>query len=148
VEPVVDLAPGAEQDPLAQMFAELVRESVRDERSRRQFDRLRASVGVVADDSGSALTLRFDFGRLTVHEGLVGIPTVTIRGMTSDIEALADLPLRGSLPALVDRGGRQALFAVFGALRTRRLKIYGLVPHARLVLRLLRVLCRPKPDGA
>jgi hypothetical protein len=76
VKPVVDLAPGAEHDPLAQMFAELVRENVRDDRSRRNFDRLRASVGVVADDSGSALTLRFDFGRLTVHEGLVGIPTV------------------------------------------------------------------------
>jgi hypothetical protein len=148
VEPVVDLAPGAEQDPLAQMLAELVRDSVRDERSRREFDRLRASIGVVADDSGSALTLRFDFGRLTVHEGLVGIPTVTIRGMTSDIEALADLPLGGSLPGLLGRDGRRALLEVVGALRQRRLKIYGLVLHARLVLRLLSVLSRRKPDGA
>jgi hypothetical protein len=149
VEPVVDLAPGAEQDPLAQMFAGLVRDSVRDERTRREFDRLRASVGVVADDSGSALTLRFDFGRLTVHEGLVGIPTVTIRGMTSDIEALADLPFRGhSVRALTDREGRAALKTVIGALRKRRLKIYGLVLHARLVLRLLSVLSRRKPDGA
>jgi hypothetical protein len=143
VEPVVDLAPGAENDPLALMFVDLVRQSIRDERIRRDFERLRASVGVVADDSGSALTLRFDFGRLTVHEGLVGIPTITIRGATSDIEALADLPIAGrGVSALLARDSRQAVRTVLDALRTRRLKIYGLLAHARLVLRLLSVLSR------
>lgn len=142
VEPVVDLAPGAESDPLARLFADLVREGVRDARARRDFERLRGAIGVVADDTDSALTLRFDFGRLTVHEGLVGVPTVTIRGSTEDIRALADLPASDwrVVPALASRGGRQALLTVARALRGRRLKIYGLVLHARLVLRLLRVL--------
>ncbi len=131
------------------MFADLVRQSVQDERVRRDFDNLRGSVGVVADDSGSALTLRFDFGRLTVHEGLVGIPTVTARGTTEDIEALADLPLGGGISGLADRDGRQALAAVASALRKRRLKIYGLLLHARLVFRLLSVLSRRKsPNGS
>ncbi len=53
---------------------------------------MRGAVGVVADDAGTALTLRFDFGRVTVHEGLVGVPTITIRGGRDDIAALADIP--------------------------------------------------------
>jgi hypothetical protein len=150
VDLVVDLAPGAEHEPLAQLFAEVARDSVRDERTRREFERLRGAVGVVADDSGSALTLRFDFGRLTIHEGLVGIPTVTIRGTTDDLEALLDLPLSGRRAFGLLRGGedRRAVSVVVSALGRRRLKIYGLVLHAPLVIRVLRVLSRRKGEGS
>ncbi len=146
MQPVVDLAPGTEKNPLAQRLAELVRGNVAQSSRRREFERLRGSAAVVADDAGTALTLRFDFGRLTVHEGLVGVPDVTILGNTRDIEALTDLPFATRLnvpwPNLGDDGGRAALKAVVSALRSRNLKIYGLVLHARFVLRLLRVLNR------
>jgi hypothetical protein len=147
VELVVDLAPGAEDNPLAEMLAGVVRSNVQHERQRREFDRLRGSVAVVADDAGTALTLRFDFGRLTVHDGLVGVPDVTIRGNIEDFETLTRLPFGSRfgvpLPARDDGDGKQALRTVFLRLRGRKLKIYGLVFHAPLVLRLLRVLGRP-----
>jgi hypothetical protein len=150
VLPVVDLAPGTERNPLAQMFAELVRRNVVRPAQRREFDRLRGSAAIVVDDAGDALTLRFDFGRLTVHEGLVGVPDITILGVTKDIETLTKVPFwthtRLPLPKLTDREGRAALLRVVRALRSRNLKIYGLLFHARFVIRLLRVLSNDGPS--
>ena len=144
VEPVVDLAPGADHDPLALRFAELVRKAIERESERRDFERLRGSVGIVADDAGTALTLRFDFGRLTIHEGLVGVPTVTIRGRTSDIEGLSSLPLsRERIRNASLNQARKEITQVVSAMREKKLKIYGLLSHPRLVLRLLRVLSAP-----
>jgi hypothetical protein len=128
------------------MFAELVRSNVDSAWQRREFERLRGSAAIVADDAGTALTLRFDFGRLTVHEGLVGVPDITILGSTSEIEALTNLPFITrfgvSLPRLGDASGRAALSRIVKALRERDLKIYGLLFHARFVVRMLRVLSR------
>jgi hypothetical protein len=143
VEPVIDLARGAEHDPLAARLAEIVRDNLKNAWQEREFLRLRGSAVIFADDLGTALTLRFDFGRLTIHEGVVGIPDVTIRGGIGDIEALTRLPVHGvsRLPsALGDGNGRAAIGSVARALRSRSLKIYGLVFHARFVVRLLRVL--------
>jgi hypothetical protein len=150
VELVVDLAPGAEHDRLARWFADAARAAAASEPSRREFSRLRGSVGVVADDTGTALTLRFDFGRLTIHEGLVGVPTVTLRGNTEDLERLLTLPLsrRRALGLLSDRQERRELLALLSALGRRRLKIYGLGLHAPLVLRILRVLSRQSGAAA
>ena len=151
MEPVVDLAPGAEHDPLAARFAGIVRDNLKNAWQEREFMRLRGSAAICADDAGTALTLRFDFGRLTIHEGVVGIPDVTIRGGIADLEVLTRLPLRGlsRLPSVLgDRDRRAAVSAVVQALRSRSLKIYGLVFHARFVMRLLRVLSQSKsPDS-
>ncbi len=146
MEPVVDLGPGAGRNELARNFAELVRDNVRRDWQRAEFERLRGSIGVVVDDLGSALTLRFDFGRLTVHDGLVGVPDVTIRGRAADIRALQNLRFdpRFRLPTI----GRESRRLLAAALRGRDLKIYGLVLHAGLVLRLLRILARTTDDPA
>lgn len=141
MDPVVDLAPGADHDPLARQLADRVRSALEREAARSVFLEMRGAIGIVADDIDTALTLRFDFGRLTIHEGLVGVPTVTIRGATADIEALSTLSVAGSgLGALGD--GSRAVAQVAKSLRARRLKIYGLISHPRLVLRFLRVLAR------
>ncbi len=96
---------------------------------------------MVVDDTATALTLRFDFGRLTVHEGLVGDPTVTLRGQRADLEGLTRLAVvSDGLGQVRDRAGREALSNLLGALRSRRLVIYGLLSHPRFVLRLLHVL--------
>jgi hypothetical protein len=146
VTPLVDLAPGTEGNPLAERLADLVRQNLADPGLRGEFERLRGSVAVVADDTGAALTLRFDFGRLTIHDGLVGVPDVTIRGDTDQVESLTLLPFtawRWPVPRLDEAGGRLAVREVLGALRAKKLKIYGLVMHFGLVLKVLRVLSGP-----
>lgn len=141
VEPIVDLAPGAEHEPLAVTLAEAVRDGLGDPERRRAFERLRGAVGVVIDDAATALTLRFDFGRLTVHEGLVGVPTVTLRGPRAELEGLTRLVLVPSgVPDVTSRGGWRGLRRVARVLWARKLVIYGLFAHPRFVLRLLHVL--------
>jgi hypothetical protein len=137
VDTVVDLAPGADHDPLAQGLAARVRAALEDAGSARLFRRMRGAVGIVADDADTALTLRFDFGRLTIHEGLVGVPTVTIRGHTRSLEALSNLPGISTGGILASA---RSVPEVLRALRVDELKVYGLMSHPRLVLRLLRLL--------
>ncbi len=137
----MDLAPGAEHDPLARHFVAAVRQALSQDAERRAFQRMRGAVGVVADDAGTALTLRFDFGRLTVHEGLVGVPTITIRGPTEEIRALSAVRFtRLGAPDVTNRDALRGARRILSALRGGRLKIYGLMTHPRMVVSLLRLL--------
>jgi hypothetical protein len=144
--PVIDLAPGAEAQPLARELFELVRSNVtRDSKKREAFERLRGAVAIVADDFGTALTLRFDFGRLVVHEGLIGVPDVTIRGSTKLLGSLGDLRSRtfpGLAAGILREGVTRATFDDAILEDAGELKIYGLVAHPVFVHRLLRVLSR------
>ena len=80
----IALAPGAEENGLASMLAELVRQNLDAKPHKlKDFYALRGSYAIVADDADVALTLRFAFGHLTVHDGIVSVPDVTIRA-TSD----------------------------------------------------------------
>jgi hypothetical protein len=147
VGPVIDVAPGAENLALARELAELVRGNVaHDPRKRADFERLRGAAAIIADDRSIALTLRFDFGRLVVHTGVIGTPDVTLRGPTLVLESLGDLP-RKSLAAVAVGilGGTAPSAAFVGQMGERahgQLKIYGLITHPVMVRRLLSVLSR------
>jgi hypothetical protein len=142
---LIDVAPGAESLPLAASLAELVRRNIgRDAAKRAEFDRLRGAVAVVADDHPTSLTLRFDFGHLVVHTGVVGVPDITLLGPIAVLEALGALKARGLFPL---QGLRGVVGLAWGELREGGagrgwgdLKIYGLWTHPILVRRLLRVL--------
>jgi len=155
---LIDVAPGAESLPLAASLAELVRRNIgRDASKRAEFDRLRGAVAVVADDHRTSLTLRFDFGHLVVHTGVVGVPDITLLGPISVLEGLGALKSRGLLgvaweklreggaargtdPAAGARSNPSRAKDAAAAARWRDLKIYGLWTHPVLVRRLLRVL--------
>lgn len=147
MSPLIDIAPGAERLPLAVSIAELVRSNVAvDAKRRAAFDRLRGAVAVIAYDRETALTLRFDFGRLVIHSGVVGVPDVTLRGPAAVLESLGDVP-RPSLPGLAlgiarDGGARAALGTLLDRSGRTPLKLYGLVAHPVLVQRLLTVLSK------
>jgi len=145
VEPIIDLAPGADDNELAVRFAALVRENVRAKpHKRRDFRALRGAVLIVAEDAWSSLTMRFDHGRLTIHDGGIGIPTVTFCGHSEALLRLADVPLTPlfklplTLPFL--REGRATYLHLISLLGRGDLKIYGLLAHPRLITRFLRVL--------
>ena len=143
---MIDIAPGADSLPLATLLAEVVRRNVsRDAGKRSDFDGLRGSVAVVADDHGTALTLRFDFGRMVVHTGVVGVPDITILGPLAVLEELGERPARGLLGLawgeLRQREPRERRDGAAEMDGSRRgLKIYGFWTHPLLVRRLLRVM--------
>jgi hypothetical protein len=156
VEPIIDLAPGAEDNQLAVELAEQVRRNVRESvKKNLDFRTLRGSVLIVAQDTQSVLTLRFDHGRLTVHEGAVGIPSVTLCGDEQVLRDLTQLRLGSRLrfPKVISRtsgdGTEKALWDFARAMTKQRLTVYGLFTHPRLVLSLLRVVSgEPRERGS
>lgn len=145
MEPIIDLAPGAEDNPLALEIAARIRQNLAaDPRKHADFRGLRGSILVVAQDLAESLTLRFDHGRLTVHDGTVGIPAVTFCGDADVLRRLPDVALSGLLrfPIVspLARRGRETWQHLFTLLAKADFKVYGLVAHPRTVLLLLRIL--------
>jgi hypothetical protein len=151
VQPIIDLALGTEENPLAGELARVLRANLlADEgspgKARRlaDFRALRGAVLIVAQDTGDTVTLRFDHGRLTVHDGHIGVPQLTLCGDETVLLGLCELPLsrlgRLPLPSLFSSDERARFGASMGALLGEGLTIYGLLAHPRMLLRLLRIL--------
>lgn len=138
-EPAIELAPGAEDNGFATMLAELIRQNVDDHpEKKRDLARLVGRVALVAEDSGISVTLRFDGGRLTVHDGIWGIPDVTIRAPGEDLMKMSLVELRGRLRLPDPRGENTR--EVMRAQREGRVRIYGMWPNLPLLVRLTRVM--------
>jgi hypothetical protein len=143
---LIDLAPGAEHNPLAARLAELIRQSVHDDPTvARAFASLKSTILIVPFDTGDAVTLRFDLGRLVIHDGNVGIPSITFGGPSQALAKLGEarIPRLADLPR-----SRRGLGGVREALRlfaSGQVKIYGWWVHPRTVVRFLRLVA---PAGA
>jgi hypothetical protein len=145
MKPSIELAPGAEDNGLATMLADLVRQNLDAKPHKKSdFDALTGSVCIVADDAEVALTLRFEGGRLTIHDGIVGIPDVTIRGPADTILALSNMPLTTPLglpiPNPRDREALAVTRSVLEAMRGGQFHIYGMAFHLPMLMRLTRVM--------
>jgi hypothetical protein len=150
VDALVDLGPGAEDNSLASDLAARIRQNLTEHPEKAaDFRALRGTVFIALTDVGESITLRFDLGRLTIHEGQVGVPMVTFCGDTEDLRLLTDLPLMPwlrvpfALPfGRAKDGSRESLRHLAKLYANGRLKVYGLVAHPRAVTRLLRIISR------
>ena len=146
MKPDVDLAPGAEENGLAMMLRDLVTQNLEAKPHKMgDFKALDGNVAIVADDADVALTLRFEYGgRLRIHDGIVGIPDVTIRGPSEAVLALSNMPLATRLglpiPDPRDREAVKVVKAVIAAMRDGTLHVYGMAFHLPLVMRLTKVM--------
>jgi hypothetical protein len=146
----IELAPGAEGNAFATMLADLVRQNLESKpHKRKDFDALDGTVALVADDADVALTLEFkaaprrgDGGRLTLHDGIKGIPDVAVRGSADSIMALSNVPLTRplGLPVPTDRMALEVLRGMVRASWTGELRIYGMFGNMGLLSRLTRVM--------
>jgi hypothetical protein len=141
----IDLAPGAEDNGLASMLADLVRQNLEAKPHKvPDFDALDGTVAIVAEDADVCLTLHFESGRLTIHDGIVGIPDVAIRGTSDTIMAMSNMPLTRPLglpiPDPRDKAQVAVSQSVMAAMRSGELKMYGALLHPGLVVRLTRVM--------
>lgn len=149
----IALAPGAENNGLATMLAELLRQNLETKpHKRKDFDALDGSVALIADDADVALTLSFtsglrgagrgEGGRLVLHDGIKGVPDVAVRGSADSIMAMSNVPLTRSLglPLPTDRTGLEVVRGMVRASWTGELKIYGMLGNIGLLSRLTRVM--------
>lgn len=137
--PHIELADGAEANGLARMIGDLIRQNLEDHPDKRaDFGRMLGRVALVAEDAEVRLTLEIDPNRLTVHDGIVGIPDITIRASSEDIINLSLMELTPRLRLPDPRGAinRQ----VWQATREGRIQMYGTLANFPLALRLTRVM--------
>jgi hypothetical protein len=144
VDDRIALAPGAEHNDVARWASSRISETLRDRpESARDFQAMRAAVAMVASDTRQTITLRFDHGYLTIHDGMVGIPDLTLCGDQQTLSGLGDIPLSGwgrwPLPPL-NAARRTSWRTTALELVSGELKVYGMVSHPRLLMRLLRLL--------
>lgn len=145
MQPSIELAPGAEDNGFASMLADLVRQNLQAKpHKERDFRALSGSIAIVAEDADVALTMRFARGALMIHDGIVGIPDVTIRGASDTIMALSNTPLVTRLglpfPDPRDKEGVAVSRSVMDAMKAGRFHIYGLAFHVSMLLHLTRVM--------
>ncbi|HZF47813.1 MAG TPA: hypothetical protein VE093_04140 [Polyangiaceae bacterium] len=136
MDPILDLAPGADENPLATELAERIRAHLDTSRKKLAvFRAMRGTFLVVAEDTGESLTLRFDHGRLTIHDGAIGVPGVTLCAPREVLLGLPDTRLRRVLlrPRVVWR-------SLIAPVAKGELKIYGLITSPRVVASFLRLL--------
>ena len=142
----VELSAGAEENGLAIMLADLVRQNIEAKPKKlSDFNALSGTVSIVADDADVVLTMVFDRGgKLRIFDGIEGIPDVTIRGPSDAILALSNMPLATPLglpiPRRDDPRELKTVRELFGLMRTGRLHVYGAPLHLPLVMRLTRVM--------
>jgi hypothetical protein len=142
----VELAPGTEDNGLAIMLADLVRQNIEAKPQKlNDFNALAGTVAIVAEDADVVLTMRFDRGgKLRIYDGIEGIPDVTIRGPSDAILALSNMPLSTPLGLPIPRRSEpeelKTVRELFGLMRAGRLHAYGAALHIPLVVRLTRVM--------
>lgn len=138
------LAPGAEANGLAVMLADLVRQNLEAKpKKRADFDALVGAVAIVAEDAEVALTLRFSGGKLTIFDGIVGIPDVAVRASSDAIINMSNIPLTSfgaPVPGLRDKAGQAVMKGVFASMRDGTFKVHGGAMHPGLMMRLTRVM--------
>lgn len=150
-EPAIELSPGAEDNAFATMLAELLRQNLESKpHKRKDFDALDGTVALVADDANVALTLEFSSarrsadgaGRVLFHDGIRGVPDVTVRGSADAIMALSNVPIVRALglPLPTDRASLELVRSMIRATRAGELRIYGMLGNTSLLSRLTRVM--------
>ncbi|MCB9707861.1 MAG: hypothetical protein H6714_03590 [Myxococcales bacterium] len=128
----IALSESAQHNGLASMLFALLRENIatRPEKSK-ALAQLRGKVAIVAEDAKVSLTLQFDLHGLVIHDGIQGIPDVTIRAQSDDITKLSLMkftPVLG-LPKLWDPTTRR----VVASLLKRRIRVYADPLHAPML---------------
>lgn len=133
---VVDYA-SEEPSAFAQMLGGLIEANVQvNPKKRQDFDALRARVGIWATDIDEGVTLVFDSGHLTMHNGLEPRRTITIRAEAETVMSLSNLKIGlFGMPIYYDEVGR----GVASKLLLGRLKIDGLLSNIATLNRVTRI---------
>ncbi|HEY1958942.1 MAG TPA: SCP2 sterol-binding domain-containing protein [Polyangiaceae bacterium] len=141
----ITLAAGADQNGLAVMLADLLRQNLDSKPHKmRDLHAITGRIAIVAEDAEVAMTLAFDHGDLTVYDGVVGVPDVVVRASSDVIIALSNVPLTRRfglpLPAARDKDGRKTMGEVLKAMRSGALDVTGAARNAAMMLHLTRIM--------
>ena len=132
----IAIDPSAEDNGLANMLATIMRQNLEDHPQRaRLLEHLEGRLAIFAEDAEVSITWVFGHGQATVHDGIIGIPDLTIRG---GFEPIGDMSRMESfhsrlLQHVPDPRG-PVNRSMWKALRGGQLRVFGLPRGLRLLL--------------
>lgn len=125
VKPLVEYVAGDDASAFAQMLGGLIEANVSSRtEKRRDFDALKARVGIYVTDIEEGVTLDFEGGHLVVHDGLQGGRDLTIRADADTVMQLSNVRIGfAGMPNYFDATGRD----VVGKMLSGRLRVDGIL---------------------
>ena len=122
----IELSTQLEDGGMAVMIADIIKGNLEEKpRREKDFNALKGNIYMCAQDAEVDMTLVFNKGNLSVHDGKVGKPKISIITDSSTMLDLANISIRFGLPYYLDSTG----IGVISKLVTRKLKIKGLISH-------------------
>ncbi len=95
-----------------------------------------ATYSITAPDAGVSVSIRLAPQSVTVRNGIVGTPDVSIRTNSENLLGLSSVPLRFGLPDATTKEGREVNRKLFKG----ELKVKGLIRHPAKLARLNKLL--------
>ena len=133
----VKLADGAKEIGLAIMLQDLIVQNIEQNPHKLiDFKKLDLSIGLDVSDVDIKLTLAFSNSTLTIQPDILGEPELNITADSGTIMNLSNQKIKWGLPYYFDDTGREIL----AAMRSRRLKVKGMVAHFPSLIRFSRVM--------
>ena len=117
--------PDPEPNGLATMLGGLIEANLTAHPERAALLQKRATFAIVAPDVDVAVSIRLYRGTVTVRNGVIGRPDVTIRADSNDLMGISSVPLRWGLPDIRTKEGRE----VNRKLMKGQLKVKGMLAH-------------------
>lgn len=136
---IIELSPGAEENGFACMLATLIRQNVDDSEAKAGvLDRMLGRVAIVVEDLKLAVTLQFTSTGLMIHDGIRGIPDLTIRTDSEMATKMTMIELAGALRLPDPRGPFLRELALASA--RHRITSHGALTNLPLALRLTQLM--------
>lgn len=133
----VTIAKGSEECAMAGMLCNLLEQNIaQDPVKEAIFRALNTVVAIHVEDIDVSITLEFDGGGLTIHEGVVRRPSITIRTDSAYVLDLSNITVRFGLPNFFDEKGKE----IMRYMLDRKIKMFTMPWNVLDVIRLTRVM--------
>lgn len=133
----VTIAPGAEENGMAVMLAEMIKTNLNDKPERlKDFNKLNGTIWISAEDAEVDMTMDFNRGSLTARDGKVGKPMLAIATDAETLMDLANINIKLGMPYYFDETGRM----VIKKLLKRELKIKGMFAHTMALTHMTKIM--------
>jgi hypothetical protein len=125
-----------EPNGLASMLGGLIQGNLAAHPERERFLSKVSTYGIRAPDVGVEVSIRLAPGKVTLRNGIVGKPDISVETDSETLVGLSSVPLKFGLPDIGTKEGRE----VNGKLLRRQLKVKGLALHPAKLARLNKLL--------
>jgi hypothetical protein len=136
-EPDIKMAPDAEEAGMAAMLADMIKTNLKDKPERvKDFNKLKGTIWITAEDADVGMTMDFDRGSLTVHGKKVGKPILSISTDSTTLMNLANITIKFGMPYYFDETGRMVIKKLFKG----ELKIKGMFTHISALTHMTKIM--------